>query len=292
MHKFLRSIGFGNVARFEGEERLIQDVLSRYDYKKIVENEDGSRFAEISKEYAPYCGVTVCGAYDNENLFHLEYYFPYLWGSQITNYDQIAVDRHSFRESFAAACDDLRVGTTLIFYLLNAGEYIETRRATGKQDLQRAAVSLSALADTGSVLLPVARAQKKAPQSAKDVQRRNNLWNSAQSGDEDAIESLTLEDIDTYSMLHRRIKREDVYSIVDTYFMPYGMECDIYNIMGEITDVQTLSNSLTGEKMYQLAVVSNDIPVDVIIGEADLLGEPEPGRRFKGTIWLQGRVQF
>ena len=292
MHKFLRSVGFGELTRFEGEDRLIQEVLGRYDYKKVVENSDGTRFAEITKEFAPYCGVTVCGAYDKENLFHMEYYYPYLWGAQVTNYDQIAVERHGFRESYAAACDDLRVGTTLIFYLLNAGEYMETRSRTGKQDLTNAAVSLSALSDAGSVLLPVAPAQRKAPADQGASQRRSNLWNSAASGDEDAIESLTLEDIDTYTMLHRRIKREDVYSIVDTYFMPYGMECDIYNIMGEITDCQSLTNSTTGEKMYQLAVVSNDIPLDVIINAADLLGEPEPGRRFKGTIWLQGRILF
>lgn len=288
----MRCIGFSQLTRFAGEETLIRDVLLHYDYKTVVENEDGSRFAEITKEFAPYCGVTVCGAYDKENLFHLEYYYPYLWGAQITNYDQIAVERHGHTESFAAACDDLRVGTTLIFYLLNAGEYMETRRITGKQDLSNAAVSLSALADTGSVLLPVARTQKKMPDDPKVVQRRNNLWNSAQNGDEEAIESLTMEDLDTYTMLHRRIKREDVYSIVDTYFMPYGMECDIYNIMGEITDCQKLTNTATGETMYQMAVISNDIPVDVIINAADLMGEPEPGRRFKGTVWLQGRVQF
>ena len=45
-----------------------------------------------------------------------------------------------------------------------------------------------------------------------------------------AIENLTLEDIDTYSMLSRRIANEDILSIVDSYFMPYGIESDQYSI--------------------------------------------------------------
>jgi len=40
-------------------------------------------------------------------------------------------------------------------------------------------------------------------------------------GDETAIESLTIEDIDTYSKISRRIRREDVFTIVDSCFMPY-----------------------------------------------------------------------
>ena len=39
---------------------------------------------------------------------------------------------------------------------------------------------------------------------------RNYLVAAARDGDENAIENLTLEDIDTYSMLSRRITHEDV----------------------------------------------------------------------------------
>ena len=55
---------------------------------------------------------------------------------------------------------------------------------------------------------------------------------AAREGDEDAIENLTLEDMDTYSMISKRIMDEDVFSIVTTHFMPCGVECDHYNIMG------------------------------------------------------------
>ena len=34
------------------------------------------------------------------------------------------------------------------------------------------------------------------------------------------------------------------------------------------------------------------IQFNLIINELDLQGEPKPGRRFRGTIWLLGEVEF
>ncbi len=36
----------------------------------------------------------------------------------------------------------------------------------------------------------------------------------------------------------------------------------------------------------------NDMYFDICINEKDLMGVPEEGRRFKGSIWLQGRINF
>ncbi|MBQ3907312.1 MAG: DUF3881 family protein, partial [Lachnospiraceae bacterium] len=89
-----------------------------------------------------------------------------------------------------------------------------------------------------------------------------------------------------------RIRNEDVFSIVDTFFMPYGMECDQYSVMGEIVGMRKVKNSLTGEEVYVLTICSNELTFDVCINIIDLLGEPQVGRRFKGNIWLQGFINF
>ena len=106
------------------------------------------------------------------------------------------------------------------------------------------------------------------------------------------MESLTMEDMDTYSMISERIVTDDVFTIVDSYFMPYGIECDQYNIIGEILDIMSFKNILTGEDIYQMTVESNDMQFDICINKNDLLGEPKVGRRFKGLIWLQGQLHF
>ena len=51
-------------------------------------------------------------------------------------------------------------------------------------------------------------------------------------------------------------------------------------------------NLILKEEIYRLRVECNDMVFTVAINKADLLGEPAPGRRFKGQIWMQGLVDF
>ena len=106
------------------------------------------------------------------------------------------------------------------------------------------------------------------------------------------METLTLEDMDMYTTISRRIQKEDVFSLVDTYFMPYGVECDQYSILGEIAGMRLVTNQMTGEKVYVLTISCNELVYDVCINQKDLYGEPQVGRRFKGIIWLQGKINF
>ncbi len=115
---------------------------------------------------------------------------------------------------------------------------------------------------------------------------------AARNGDEEAMENLTMEEMDTYSMISTRIVNEDILSIVDSYFMPYGIQCDQYSILGEILEVHTVNNIVTDEELVQMTIESNNMQFDVCINRKDLLGDPQVGRRFKGTIWLQGQLQF
>ncbi|MBR5316710.1 MAG: DUF3881 family protein, partial [Lachnospiraceae bacterium] len=138
----------------------------------------------------------------------------------------------------------------------------------------------------------ICKDEKKHEEVEKQRMERNSLIAAARNGDEDAIENLTLEDIDTYSLLSRRIAREDILSIVDNYFMPYGIESDQYAILGEIMDCRLLQNEYTGENIYAIEVLCNDIPFSICINQEDLYGEPAVGRRFKGTIWLQGSIYY
>ena len=89
-----------------------------------------------------------------------------------------------------------------------------------------------------------------------------------------------------------RIEFEDVFSIVDSSFMPCGVECDQYSVIGEVLDVVVEKNVYTNEEVYIMTLDCNDMTFDVAINRFDLIGEPAIGRRFKGQIWLQGKVEF
>ena len=140
--------------------------------------------------------------------------------------------------------------------------------------------------------MPIMKDEMQKERVKQDSVNRNNLLAAARKGDEDAIETLTLEDMDMYTTISRRIQKEDIFSLVDTYFMPYGVECDQYSVLGEIVDMRLVSNQITGEKIYILTICCNELTFDVSINIIDLFGEPQIGRRFKGVIWLQGYINF
>ena len=151
---------------------------------------------------------------------------------------------------------------------------------------------MSALSTRGTVLLPVKKKNNPNEEEKKQLSQRTKLIAAAREGDEEAIESLTLEDIDLYSMLSRRMMSEDILSIVESTFMPSGIESDKYYMIGEIIDLEKEKNPESGEELYQMMISCNEMMFDLCINKEDLIGEPAIGRRFRGDIWLQGEVAF
>jgi hypothetical protein len=122
--------------------------------------------------------------------------------------------------------------------------------------------------------------------------RKARMLAKAAEGDQEAINNLTIKDMDTMGIVQKRVMQEDLYSVVDTCFMPYGIECDLYSVIGEITSYELTKNKLTGEEIYILTLDINDMIFDVCVNKADVTGEVAEGRRFKGNIWLQGRINY
>lgn len=289
MHSYLRAVGFSDIKSREGIKEIIGDAVRNYDEKVAVEDHKDGVFVEFSKNYGCDCGITVCGQYDEYNRFHVDYYFPFFRGTGITTQEQVTVERHLDKESFAGACDDLRIGITLIFYLQDAAEYL---REKAKGNFGGQPLTLSGLAKEGRILLPALKDKEAVKVEQEITRNRNHLMAAARDGDQEAMENLTMEDMDTYSMIAQRIGKEDVFSIVDSYFMPYGIQCDQYSILGEIMDFHSFKNILTGEEILQMTVECNNLQFDVCINKKDLLGEPEVGRRLRANIWLQGHLHF
>ena len=285
MHNFLRAIGFSDITK-KDLDILIEEIKERPELMKVTTDSEGNEFGEFSREFAPNMGIIVRGSYLEDDSFEVEYYTPYFLGSQVTTQEPIDIEKHSEKESYAGVCDDPRIGVTLIFYLQNVADYLSERKAHSS-DVNGGAL-LAGLSVDGKILLPeVKKAVKAGRPNQKD---RSQLISEARDGDEDAIESLTLEDMDTYSMLSKRVMNEDILTIVSSCFMPYGIESDQYSVLAEIVDLLEIENSLTSDIIYCMKLKCNDMVFDVCINKKDLMGEPEIGRRFKGNIWMQATV--
>lgn len=290
MHRYLRAVGFSSVQKKEDFDELIRFTSECYQTEETAVTAEGEEFSERRKAFAEQMGLLVRGIYNENDEYQAEYCIPYFTGKTERFYEDMVIERHAEKESYAGVCDDMNLGVSLIFYLQNVTEYLNRRRY-GRMESVSTSLILSGLSVEGKILMPV---YQKMPvvSEIKSNQERNRMIQAARDGDEDAIENLTLEDMDTYSMISRRIEEEDVFSIVTTHFMPCGVECDHYNVMGEILNVDLRENNKTHEKIYVMTIESNGIILDVCINQQDLMGEPAPGRRFRGIIWLQGVVNF
>lgn len=291
MHSYLRAIGFDKIKNKQLNE-ILNQVADQSNVKNMAEDSQGNKFIEFSKDFGDSIGITICGNYTAEGTFEMDYYYPYFRGTGITSEENMEIEKHSDKESYAVICDDIKVGVTLIFFLQNVGEYLKEKITWKKNYIPKMSATLSGLSLGGKILLPINKSEMQIQKKEQMKKNRNHLIAAAREGDEDAIESLTLEDIDMYSMLSRRILSEDVFSIVDSYFMPYGIESDQYSVLGEILDVCDIKNSITGQKMYIMTIDTNDLVYNICVNEQDLLGEPMAGRRFKGTIWMQGTINI
>lgn len=291
MHQFLRAVGFSNIENKKQVRNLLNDVIIDPNRKEFIETGRDSILVEYSKYYCNSCGITLRGEYDDTDSLTLDFYYPFACGDEVSTSEEVSVERHSDKESFAAMCDDYRLGATLIYYVQNGMSIMKQADSEGYDGI-KASTYLSGLSLGGTIMLPIKKDPKQQELLRKATADRSKRIIAAKNGDEEAIEQLTLEDIDTYSAVSKKIAKEDVFSLVDTYFMPNGVECDHYSILAEIMDYRLETNSLSSENVYAFVLNCNGLPLTVCINEKDLLGEPQIGRRFRGNIWLQGEIRL
>lgn len=290
MHRFLRSVGFSMYQKKRDIESLLDELEKTAKVRRRIQIDADTNICEIRGEAAPGMGIAIVGEVDEHGDFKREYYYPYLNSGDVSSEAECSVQRHTEKETYAGLLDEYKVGISLIFYLDNSLDYRE--RKLNRESRRITDVSLTGLCNDGKVLLPLHKTRKQIEMAKVASKDRNNLLEAAKAGDEDAMETLTIEDIDMYSQISRRVMKEDIYSIVDSSFMPCGIECDQYSVIGEIKRIEEKENQLTGEMVYDLTLDCNDLIFHVGIGKKDLLGEPVVGRRFKGQIWMQGVVAF
>lgn len=291
MHKYLKAIGFGDIQSKRKLNEILRQVEDMYTCHELVTLEEDFDFCEYQREYGAGIGISVCGSMDIYEQFEKEYYYPYFIGTGITSYADVTVERRIDREAYVGICEDAKIGISLMFYLQNASQYVKEKQLSGG-NITYSSVTLAGLCNEGTILLPVKKDKIQEEKQKEAVYNRMQLLSAAKSGDPAAIETLTLEDMDTYSKVSRRLITEDVFSIVDTYIMPAGVECERYSILGEILELEEVFNEYTSEKIYIMRLDVNGLVFDICVPVENVMGEPAVGRRFKACMWLQGRINY
>ena len=290
MHSYMRAIGFSGISNEELDD-LLYKIIKFPQIHQAAFNSEEVCYIEMRHEVCKNMGIAIRGIYNKDDTFKMDYYFPYYIGKKNSTNCDFEIIRQSDRESYQGWADDSRIGVSLIFNLDNIIDYLKSYKGRTRFEGENFRnIYLSGLSLEGKVLLP--NCEVNPNYKNKNSSNRSNLVAKAREGDEEAIENLTLEDIDMYAMISRRITKEDIYSIVKTSFMPFGIESDKYSVIGIIKDIKEYINEYSQEEVYILTIETNDLPIEICINKDSLMGEPQVGRRFKGNIWLQGHVDF
>ena len=128
MHEYLRAVGFSRIESKEQLNQLLNMTEESYQTERTAVSANGNDFSERKKEFAPRMGIMLRGEYDEKGDYQRDYYFPYFMGTQEKFYDNISIERHAEKESYAGVCEDLSMGVTIIFYLQNIVDYLSEQR--------------------------------------------------------------------------------------------------------------------------------------------------------------------
>ena len=261
MHKYSKAIGFGGDISGSMMRKVEEEVRREFtSHERMILDED-TDYCEFRKILGERLELAMYGVMDLDENFEKEYSVPVFQGKGITTYADVIVEKKIDKEAYIGICEDARVDISLMFYLQNPMEYVRELQS-GNLSKKKTSVTLAGLAYDGTVLFPVTKNEKDKKEQREQFRDRMMLVSAARKGDSEAIETLTLKDMDTYQKVSKRVVTEDIFSIIDTYFMPYGVECDLYSIMGEILDMDLVINEVTREKIMILTLDVNEMIFD------------------------------
>lgn len=291
MHSYLRAVGFSKCKTRKQLENIYSTALRNPNRKMITTISIDTSLIQFEKDFGPSFGLTLVGEYGIDGDLSIEHYYPYIKGSSNIEMERIYIEKQTDKESYAGVCEDTRLGMSLIFFLQNISDYAKSKWFNySNKNFSR--VKFSALSTHGVILLGVKKNEIQKITDTIEQSYRDNLLYAIREGNKDAIEYFAHDEMVTYESIVRRVKNEDILSIIDTSIMPCGVECDHYSVIGNILSVREEKNSYTDETVYNLLIETYDLLINVGINSIDLEGEPLPGRRFRGEIWLQGYVKI
>lgn len=290
MHEFLRSIGFKSLRTKKQLNELTNWVIEKPDQLSVVSLDAENNLAVAEREIAGHAGVSVVGEIDEHGTLVPEYYFPFIASTFISSDAHLSYEKQASKDSYIGMCEDYRMGMALIFTVRNLVDVVRDE-TSGLLDRPFTNVALSMLCSDGTILLPILETEKVLDTRNGGTELERKLLNEASQGDPDALDKLTRQEMMRYKNVMDHLHDTDIYTMVNSFFMPHGMESDRYYVMGEIEAVQMFENELTKEHFYRMKIRTNGMEMLIAIHTDDLLGVPAPGLRIKCHGWLLGDMK-
>lgn len=271
MVSMLSAVGFskGNVS--EIEDSLVAFALEKAELD-IAADPKKNKYGDSYEFFIPVAentGIVFRGMYDKKGKMRMTHLFPAHYGTHESMCHALAFSKRFDSDAFLAMCSDDMLGF-MMFYVQNQHGLFSPNFTDDPNMEYR--VRLSCLAEEGKIILP---------SKPVTIMEKVAAFDRKLFPDDDSVQLDSLDE-----------KNEDIYSIVDTTFHPAGADNDCYSIVGRILEISEQVNCFTKEELYIFLVECNNVLMEVCLNKKSLMGTPAVGRRFKGDVWLQGKVEW
>ncbi len=286
MNSYLSAIGFSKIKSLHQLDQLHRDVMKNPDHRTVTGYSLSHSCVQLDKSYGSGIGLSLIGEMDSSGSFLAEHAFPCIAPGPYTFTDDVILEERVSVTGFSGVLDN--VNLSVIFYVQNIA-YVNGLMWNNRVP-NKMRISLNGLSIEGSVLIPLNKSEQEREYDLDKRREEMNAIRDYRNGNDTIYDLLLLKDMDRKDAADRRLQTEDVLSIVDTSIIPYGTECDIFDLIGTIVAVNMTENSRTREQIYILDIECLYYIIRIAINKEKLMGEPIPGRRFRGITWLQGTV--
>lgn len=288
MNNYLRAIGFSKIKSLKQLDLLYKEVMRSPDHRTVSGYSLSRSAVQLDKAYGTGgIGISMIGEMDSDGSFLYEHAFPYVTPGPYVFSDEVIVEERGKTSAYSGVIDNISL--SVIFYIQNIA-YI-CGRLWHKSLPGTLHASLAGLSTGGMVLLPLKKTPQEQEYDREKLAREYRNICRVRAGNETALDDMLQHESDIKDSLDRRVRMEDILSIVDNGMIPYGTESDVFDVIGTITAVNEVENSRSKEHVYLLDVNCLYYVIRIAINRDDLAGEPMPGRRFRGVTWLQGAVR-
>lgn len=284
---FLRAIGFSNIENGKNLEKLLNEVIEKCDKHSVISLDEKTVLADYIKIFGEGFGIVVKGNLTEEDKLIVENWDVYTENSEkisIINAEAHKIDNYEV----IIECEDRANGNNIIFSLQNTAEFMELE----KSEIFIDNVSISAFSNSGKIILPIYKDNDDLIIEQQEEEDFQQLLALSREGNDDALKTLELQKSQCYDSLIERLDSEDLFSVVESCFIPTDINTCEYRIIGNIIETQKLYNNSTGEEIAFLTLDVLGTKLNLYINSEDLEGFSQPNMRFYGTCCLLGNISF
>ena len=294
MAVYLRAVGFSSL-EIEDVSKIKDKVLFHPEKSQTVGLDDGRIFAQYCRSVGEGIGVRLSGFLNEKERLIKPALIPHVEADPYMEIKTPVCELHVIGDDLIITYEDNSSDNEIAFSLQSRLAYEQDGKAFAdvlqNKDVEKC-INVSGISVFGTVLLSVAK--EESDEMDEEERFYNNLVIRSKSGDLEARELLTVYEEQSLDIIQERLKEEDLFSVVDSYFLPvlHTEDVSLYDLLGTIKKVSEVLNTESGELVYKLDINTTGVDLQIFINREDLLGVPIEGMRFMGNCRLQGDVKI